>query len=89
MRSPGLEHREAPGIEALVIGVPMRCGIDPALMQPKARAALALSRRAHPLSRIGSAGFAGPAWASFGCLHDYKCDMLHLLKALPAGRETD
>src|SRR6202035_3495596 len=69
-------HREAPGIEALVIGVPLGCGIDPALMQAKARAALALSRRAHPLRRIGSSGFAGPTGDSFGCLHNNKCNML-------------
>jgi hypothetical protein len=71
-------HREAPGIQALVIGVPLGGVIDPALIQAKARAALALSRRAHPRCRIGSAGFAGPAGSSFGCLHDNKCNMLHL-----------
>jgi prevent-host-death family protein len=72
-------HRQAPGIEALVIGVPLGCGVDPALMQAKARAALALARRAHPLCRIGSAGFAGPTGTSFESLHDNKCNMFRLL----------
>ena len=72
-------HCEAPGVEALVIGVPLGCGINPALMQAKARAALALPRRAHPFRRVGSAGFAGATRAFFGCLHNNKCNMLLLL----------
>ncbi len=79
-------HRKAPGIEALVIGVPLGCGIDPELIQAKACATLALSSRAHPLSRIGSAGFAGPTGTSFGCRHDNKSNMLLLLRPLPADR---
>ena len=67
-----------------MIGVPLRCGIDPALLQAKASAALALSRCAHPLRRIRSAGFAWPTGASFGCLHNNKCNMLLLLWPLPA-----
>ncbi len=61
----------------------MGSGIDPALMQAKTRAALALSRRAHPLCRIGSAGFAGATGASSACLHDNKCNMLQLLPPIP------
>jgi len=63
-----------------VIGVPLGCGIDPALMQAKARAALALSRRAHPLRRIWSAGFAGPTGASFA----FWCVPTKLLKGSSA-----
>src|ERR1700692_1095028 len=73
-------HREAPGIATLVIGAHLGCCIDPALMQAKARAALALARRTHPLCRIRSAGFAGPTGAFLECFHSNKCNMLRLFR---------
>ncbi len=65
-----------------MIGVHLGCCVDPALMQAKARAALALARPTHSLCRVRSAGFAGSTGAFLGCFHSNKCNMLRLLEPL-------